>query len=98
MVEPKKPSNGLEPLTARAARAAAAGVAREKVSYSVRAEVGDPPRALLACPSSERTSTAASALNSSLGVQLFSAGITLGTANVDGRRGASQGPRRRVHH
>ena len=29
------------------------------------------------------TSTAASALNSSLGVHLFSAGITLGTANVD---------------
>jgi hypothetical protein len=29
------------------------------------------------------TSTAASALNSSLGVNLFSAGITLGTANVD---------------
>jgi hypothetical protein len=31
------------------------------------------------------TSTAASALNSSLGVHLFSAGITLGTANVDAR-------------
>lgn len=29
------------------------------------------------------TATAASALNSSLGVHLFSAGITLGTANVD---------------
>ncbi len=31
------------------------------------------------------TSTAASALNSSLGVHLFSAGITLGRANVDAR-------------
>jgi hypothetical protein len=31
------------------------------------------------------TTTAASALNSTLGVNLFSAGITLGTANVDAR-------------
>ncbi|MEP6641606.1 MAG: HtaA domain-containing protein [Gaiellales bacterium] len=47
--------------------------------------VKDPPTVKVAGVKATLTSTAASALNSSLGVHLFSAGITLGTANVDAR-------------
>ena len=45
--------------------------------------VKNPPTVKVDGVKATLTSTAASALNKSLGVHLFSAGITLGTANVD---------------